>query len=82
VILCWGRTHCQAVDIDSQWMELEVGGITGVSNLFLMNSKQCHSHGLSVLSPPSVKALGGQTGMGVDLSQFHLELFGVLCELV
>jgi len=40
-LLCqWARTDCQPVDIDSQWMDPEAGGMPGVSNLFPRNSKQ------------------------------------------
>jgi len=34
-----GRTGCQAVDVGSQWMEPEAGGILDISNQS-MNSKQ------------------------------------------
>jgi len=34
-------------------------------------------HTLAVFPPPNVKALGIQTGRGVDLSQFHQHLFGL-----
>jgi len=42
VILNLRRTNCQAVDLDSQWMEAEGGDVPSVLYQFLMNSMQFH----------------------------------------
>ena len=42
VILCVGRTDCQGIDFDSEWMEPEAEAIPGFSKQVIINSKQFH----------------------------------------
>ena len=64
------------------WFNWEIIWITWNSPWQRFHTLRINNHSLTIFSPPNIKVLGVQRWMGVDLSQFHLELFGLLWEKI
>ena len=61
-------TVWNSIGTDLRWLEYPVNQAPSTVN---------QNPQLDSLFSPNIKALGVQTGMGVDWLQFHLELFGI-----